>query len=32
MRFEDYIRLLDFLEQCKADGCKGCEFIKTNER
>ena len=32
MRFEDYIRILDLLEQAKADGREGCAFIKTNER
>ena len=32
MRFEDYIRILDLLEQAKADRCEGCAFIKTNER
>ena len=33
MRFEDYVRALDLLEQqAKADGCEGCAFIKTNER
>lgn len=33
MRFEDYIRVLDLLEQqAKTDGCEGRAFIKTNER
>lgn len=31
MRFEDYIRLLDFLEQSKADGCNGCKYISKDE-
>ena len=31
MRFEDYIRLLDFLEQAKADGCNGCKYINKDE-
>ena len=30
---EDIIRILNLIsEQTKADGCEGCEFIKTNER
>ena len=33
MIVEDYRRILDIaIEQCKADGCEGCAFIKTNER
>lgn len=32
MTNEEIIRILDtILEQTKADGCKGCAFIKTDE-
>ena len=33
MSREEIIRILDIaIEQAKADGCEGCEFIKTDER
>ena len=32
MIVEEYRRILDIaIEQCKADGCKGCAFINTEE-
>ena len=32
MIVEDYRRILDIvIEQCKADGCKGCAFINKEE-
>ena len=32
MTVEDYRRILSIaLEQCKADGCKGCAFINMEE-
>lgn len=32
MTAEDYRRILDIaLEQCKADGCKGCVFINKEK-
>ena len=32
MRAEDYKRILDIaVEQCRADGCKGCAFIDVEE-
>lgn len=32
MEVEYYRRILDIaLEQCKADGCKGCAFINTEK-